>query len=113
MSNEKDKKISELNNKIDNEKIKVKKMNEIISEMASLTRSMNKCIDLLAKSMGGKKVQVMLSDMQDNNNISQRNIVSDLESKIEQAKKEISKLSQQKENILKEKKGDKDADSIN
>lgn len=113
MSEENDKKILELNNKIDNEKSKIKKMNDIIDEMASLTKSMNKCIDLLAKSIGGKKVQVMLNDMYDNNNLSQRNIVSDLECKIENSQKTISELSQQKEDVLKQKKDDKDADSTN
>lgn len=110
-------KINELNNMIEEEKKKIKKLDSMQEEITSLNKNMNKCIELLSKSIESPTKDNMLSDMYNSNKSLYRNLTSSLDEEAEVSKKIINKLSQEKDNLIKENKkknrGDDDASSSN
>jgi len=98
------KKINEIDNQIDNEKKKIKKIDSIQEEVTALNKNLNKCIELLSVSIKGEKNDKMLSDMYDKNKSFYVNFSSTLDDEISATKKKISKLNETKENLIKENK---------
>lgn len=108
-----DKKIRMIEDKIDLEKERLKKINSMYDDIESFDRDINKCIDLLAKSVKGSNVNNIFDDVNESSSIFYKSIVSSLDEELEASKKAISKLTEEKEAILKSKRGDEDANSNN
>lgn len=98
------KRINEIDNQIDNEKKKIKKIDSIQEEVTALNKNLNKCIELLSISIKGEQKDKMLNDMYDKNKSFYINFSSTLDDEISITKKKINKLTEEKENIIKENK---------
>lgn len=96
--------ITQLDNNINNEKKKIKKLDTIHEEITSLNKSLNKCLELLSKSMGGPSVKNMLNDMYDSNKSLYINLTNKIDDEIKISMKSINKLYGEKDRIIKESK---------
>lgn len=105
--------VQQIDNKIDVEKNKIKELNNVYDEIEVLSRNMNKCIDLLADSVKGPVANNIFNDAYESNIVFCRNTSNRIDEEMGLSKKIISNLSEEKESILKSKKGDEDADSGN
>ena len=90
------KKIAQIDESIDIEKNKLKKIDNIQEEFVSLNKSINRCIELLSPSIKGTKTNHMLDEMFNNNNNLLKNVSSVLDEEKEETKKNISELYYQK-----------------
>ena len=109
--------INTLDNKIDNEKIIIKKIEKIQDDVVALTKSVDKCIDLLYKSIKGPTTNYEFDDMRNFNRKFLIETTNELDEETYQTQKKINKLTQEKEEILKhsresQNRGDDSADNI-
>jgi len=109
-------KINNIDNKLDLEKKHLNKIDEMHQEINSLAKDINKCVELLSKSMKGPTVNNMFQDMENTNRTFYRRATMELEQEEINIKKNINKLYKEKDAIIKEerikeKRGDDDADS--
>lgn len=97
-------KIKEIDDRLDIERKKLQKLDDMREEIISLNKNMDKCIDLLAKSIKGPVTKSIFNDMYDSNKIFfiKANSAIDEENNI--SKKEINKLYQEKDKLIKENK---------
>ena len=96
------KKVNEIDNQIDNEKNKIKKINNVHEMVTALKKNLNKCIELLSVSINGKQKNKMLNDMYDKNKSFYMNFSSSLDNKISITKNKINKLNETKDILIKE-----------
>jgi len=102
------KRINKIDNKIDSEKQRIKKFDDIQEEVTTLNKNLNKCIELLSVSIKGKTKEKMLHDMFDKNKSFYANFSSTLDDEISLTKKNINKLNEEKENLIKQNKDKKE-----
>lgn len=96
------KKLLEIDTKVDDEKNKIKKIEELQEQVTSLNKNLSICIALLAKSMRGPTTQNMFNDMYNTNQSFYKNMTSSLEEENIEIQKSIGKLLDEKENAIKE-----------
>ena len=60
-------KINELDNKLSQEKAKLKKIDEMQESLYELNKNMSKCIELLSKSIVGPTTSRLFNNMEENN----------------------------------------------
>ena len=101
-------KINEIDYKIDNEKEKIKKLDDIQESMTALNKSLNRCIELLSLSLKGPTSQNMFEDMQAQNKAIYQNVTSELDDEMDKTRSTINKLYEEKDNIIKEDKNKKE-----
>ena len=95
-------KINEVDNRLDEEKKKLKKLNQIQNDIDSLSKNINKCIDLLSKSMKGPGINNMFSNMSDSNKLMHIKASSAIENEFQETNKKIYNLYGEKDKIIKE-----------
>lgn len=98
--------IIRLEKMMDEEKIKIKKIDEIQEQLTSLTKNLNICIGLLARAMKGPNTQNIFNDMYDNNRSIYNNLTNELDEQIGLSEKNINKLIEEKDNLIEETKNE-------
>lgn len=96
------KKVNVIDNQINNEKNKIKKIDNVQEIATSLKKNLNKCIELLSVSINGKQKNKMLNDMYDKNKSFYVNFSSSLNNKIAITKNKINELNEKKDILIKE-----------
>lgn len=96
--------INRIDNLIDDEKIRIKKLDSMQEDIVSLSKSINRCIDLLSQSIKGPQSESKYNDMRNSNKKSYINIATFLDDEAELSRKKINKLYDEKETLLKESK---------
>ena len=102
------KRINEIDNKIDSEKQRIKKIDDIQEEVTALNKNLNKCIELLSISIRGEKTGKKLNNMLDENKSFYANFSSALDEEKTITTKNISKLTDEKESLIKNTKNQKE-----
>lgn len=95
-------KIGIIDNKIDETKKKIKNLSDMQDNVVTIAKSMNKCIDLLAKSLSGPRINNKFSDMRNSNATFLRKASSSIEEEIMNHRKVINELYKEKDTIIKE-----------
>ncbi len=94
------KRINTIDDELESEKAKLKKIYTMQENLHDLNRSLNKCIYLLSKSIKGPNTEVVFSDMSDSSRSIIRNATATLEEKTMDIKGNIHKLYEEKEEII-------------
>ncbi len=97
-------KINNIDNRIDSNKEKMKTLNTLEEGFASLSKSVEKCVELLGASMKGNKIERKLADISDSNKMYLRNVMSNIDDQKEDAKKELKELYDAKDAAERERK---------
>lgn len=95
--------LNEMDDKIDLEKKKLKQMEGIWEELISLNKNLDKCIDILSRSMQGPNLGLVYDDMRDSNKRFLVKTSGSLEEYTEILKKNIDDLSAKREEIVHQK----------
>ena len=95
-------KIFQLDTKVDDEKKKIKQIEELQEQVTNLNKNLSICIALLAKSMRGPTTQNMFNDMYNNNQSFYKCMTASLEEESLEIQKSIGKLLDENENAIKE-----------
>jgi len=107
-------KMNEINSKLDYEKNKMKRLDDMEELFVSLNKDINKCVELLGESIKGKNVSRRLNSVQENNNINLRKGMVNIEEERESIKKNIVELSNEKDELIdKMKKEEKEKEENN
>ena len=101
-------KVNEIDNRIDTEKIRIRKIAETQDHITSLRRNINWCIELLSKSMKGPTTQNRFDDMHNSNTLFYIKTASILDEESEKSRKNIVILSSEKDKIIKDSKDQKE-----
>lgn len=99
---ERKKKIDIIDDKIDVEKKKLKQMEGIWDELISLNKNLNKCIDILSRSMRAPNSKYIYDDMRASNNGFLVKATVGMEEYTEVLKKNIHKLSDEKDQLIRQ-----------
>ena len=99
-------KVKEIDSKIDAEKDKGKDLDDMEEIVTSLNQNIAKCLELLGQSVKGNNYEKRLSAYQIENKINYKKNISYIESQRDQLKERISKLNEQKEELLESNKED-------
>ena len=91
------KEIKIIDNKINTEKNKIKKIDSIEESFVSLNNNINKCIDLLSASIKGGNVEKKLDAIREESEISYRKSVEDLDAEREEINVNINRLSDERD----------------
>lgn len=102
------KRLNEIDNKIDSEKQKMKKIDDIQEEVNALNKNLNKCIELLSISIKGSQTSRKLNEMSNGNKSFYANFSSILDNEKGSSVKKINKLNDEKDNLIKETKKQKE-----
>lgn len=106
--------INEIDDMIDIERNKIKKIDMMQQDIATLNQHLNKCIDLLSKSVKGPTTQNVFNDMYETSRSIYVNLSSTLDEVSVSSIKTINRFSKQKEELIEERKkdiGENDASS--
>ena len=95
-------KIVRIDNLVDEQKYKMKKIDELQEQISSLNKSLNMCIALLSRAINGPTTQNMFNDMYENNQSFYANMASTLDDELVETRKFISSLSKEKEDLINE-----------
>lgn len=96
--------ISQIDDAIDIEKQKLKRLDDMQEELAALNRNMEVCISLLAASVKGKNLGNVYRDIYDSNKRSCRKIGDAIDSTNSVATKKINNLYNDKYHLIEEQK---------
>ncbi len=97
-------KINNIDERLDNAKKRIKNLSEMQENVEAITKSINKCIDLLSKSVKGPQVNNKFNDMRDSNKLFLVKTSASIEEETISARKDINELYKEKDRILKENK---------
>ena len=78
----------------------LKNLDEMEETFLTLKKQINKCVDLLNRSMKGKNINSRLSEIEGNNNRLYDNRLEMIREKRKETKETISRLTQEKEDYL-------------
>ena len=95
-------KINEIDEKLDTEKKKIKNLSDMQDTVNSIAKSMERCIDLLAKSISGPRTHNKFNDMRNSNKVFLRKATASIEEESMHIRKKINELYKEKDAILKE-----------
>lgn len=95
-------KIVRIDNLVDEQKYKIKKIDELQEQITSLNKNLNMCIALLARAINGPTTQNMFNDMYENNQSFYANMANTLDDELVDARKTIDSLSKEKDELIKE-----------
>lgn len=95
-------KINKIDDELEIEKARLKKMDNMQEELHALNKSISKCIYLLSKSIKGPNTNNVFNDMNDSNRMLLENANATLEEEMADTKKNIHKLYEAKEEIIEE-----------
>ncbi len=92
-------KLKVVNDKIDIERQKMKNLDEIEELFVSLNSNINKCVELLSKSMKGENIGRKLGAIEESNKVNFNKSIYSINSNREDIKKKLSELSDQKDEV--------------
>jgi septal ring factor EnvC (AmiA/AmiB activator) len=96
--------INNIDNQIDSNKEKIKNLASLEDGFVSLSKSVEKCVELLGASMKGNKIERKLADISDNNKIYLRNVVSSIDTQRDETNETIKQLYNARDEAEKEQK---------
>lgn len=94
--------ISAIDEKLDIEKKRIKNLSDMQDTVNSIAKSMERCIDLLSKSIRGPKTNNRFNDMRNSNKVFLRKATDSIEEESMAVRKKINELYKEKDTILKE-----------
>ena len=97
-------KINNIDERLDNAKKRIKNLSEMQENVEAIAKSMNKCIDLLSKSINGAQVNNKFNAMRDSNKLFLIKTTASIEEETITARKAINELYKEKDILLKENK---------
>ena len=97
-------KINSIDIRIDNNKEKMKTLNTLEDGFVSLSKSVEKCVELLGASMKGNRIERKLADISDSNKIYLKNVMSNIDDQRMDAKEELKDLYNQRDAAEREQK---------
>ena len=95
-------KINKIDDELEFEKARLKKLDNMQEELHALNKSISKCIYLLSKSIKGPNTNVVFEDMNSSNHAFIENAQATLEEEMADSRKNIHTLYEAKEEIIKE-----------
>ena len=95
-------KINNIDNRLDVAKRKIKNLQNMQENVNSIAKSMNRCIDLLSKSIKGPTVNNKFEDMRSTNKIFYAKTTASIEEETMGIRKTINELYKEKDELLKE-----------
>lgn len=96
------KNIDNIDDMIDQNKNRIKSLNNMEDNFQALSRSIEKCVDLLNKSIKGNNIERKLGDISDNNKISLKRVLGTIDDERQEVNKELKNLFNQKDYLEKE-----------
>ena len=94
--------INRLDNEIDSNKSKIKTLNDMEEGFVSLSKNIEKCVELLSMSMKGNHIESKLSDISESNQVYLKKVVSTIDEEKTNANDKIKNLYDEKDRIEKE-----------
>lgn len=101
-------KINDIDERIDNERVNLKRINSLYDNAYSLNKSINTCVSLLYSSIKGKGIQNVLDDISNESKTNFRKMTAMLDQEEQEIKKRLDSLYEKKESLIKEEKKKKD-----
>ena len=95
-------KINDINNQIDEEKNKMKNLNDMEDIVVSLNKSVETCVGLLRESMQGNNINNKLDSIEESNTINLNKVIGNIDIKRDDVKNNLFKLNNDKDNIEEE-----------
>ncbi len=95
-------KINKIDDNLDSEKKKIKNLSDMQDSVNSINRNMDRCIELLSKSIKGPTTQNIFDDMHNTNRKFLINASQNIEDETTIARKNINELYKEKDRIIKE-----------
>ncbi len=96
--------LNNIDSRIDSNREKMNTLNTLEEGFVSLSKSVEKCVELLGASMKGNRIERKLADISDSNKIYLRNVVTNIDEQKEDAKKELKELYNVRDEVEKEQK---------
>ncbi len=96
--------INRLDNEIDSSKSKIKTLNDMEEGFVSLSKNIEKCVELLSLSMKGNNIEGKLGDISESNQMYLKRVVSTIDDEKTTTNDRIKNLYEQKDNYEKEQK---------
>ena len=94
--------MNRLDNEIDSNKSKIKTLNDMEEGFVSLSKNIEKCVELLSMSMKGNHIESKLSDISESNQVYLKKVVSTIDDEKTVANDRIKNLYDEKDRIEKE-----------
>ena len=95
------KKIDDLDLKIENEKMNIKQNNTIKDELNKINNSYNRCLEILSQSATGKTINQKYNDLYTENRTDYIKKINNIDNQLSQSRKNIESYIEEKD-ILKE-----------
>ena len=95
-------KVNKIDDKLDTEKRKLQKLDDMQEELISLNKNLTKCIDSLSKSISGPITKNVFNDMHNSNRLFYIKTSNIIDEEATSSKRNINKLYQEKDEIIKE-----------
>ncbi len=96
--------INRIDNEIDSNKNKIKTLTDMEDGFVSLSKNIEKCVELLSMSMKGNHIENKLSDISESNQVYLKKVVSTIDDEKTTATARIKNLYDEKDRIEKEQK---------
>ena len=94
--------VNEVDDKLDDEKSKLQKLSKMQESVEAIAKNMDKCIELLSKSMKGPTTDNMFNDMYNSNKAFYTKASINIENEEMATRKNINELYKEKDKILSE-----------
>lgn len=99
-------KIKKIDNELEKEKNKFNDLDELEEIIISLNNNINKCIELISKSIKGNNINKRLSAIETENRISFKNNINNIDIERKEIKNNILNLNDEKDKIIENNKND-------
>lgn len=96
------KRIDYIDNRISEEKNKMKDLDEIEELFVSLSKNISKCVELLNKSVKGRNVNAKLNSIEENNKVNFQKSINNIDVQREEIKNSLVELNDQKDAFQKQ-----------
>jgi len=94
--------LNNIDSRIDDNKEKMKTLSNLEEGFVSLSKSVEKCVELLGASMKGGRIEQKLSDISDSNKLYLRNVMGNIDDQRTTAKEELKQLYNERDVVEKE-----------
>ena len=95
-------KLNQIDTKIDSNKEKMRTLSNLEEGFISLSKSVEKCVELLGASMKGDKIERKLADISDSNKMYLRNVMSNIDDQKTDTKEVLKNLYNERDVVEKE-----------
>lgn len=95
-------KVNKIDDKLDAEKKRLQKLDDMQEEIVALNKNLTKCIDLLSKSISGPVTNNVFNDMHNSNRLFYVKTSGIIDEESTNSKININRLYQEKDDVIKE-----------